>query len=207
MDYIDSIANDLDQAAIADIMKYSVPTLDDYNDVVNVSLELGKRLNANLDVINLGAKFIEIKLGQAITEKKLGEHINMSLGFAMDFLANYPLNDDLKKKVFACIREQKDNKFSCIEAEICANALCYNYLTPKKVLKIFYNMKQKGYNFDEIFIFVEEKIDEMWGRLTLDICKKDLEKNYNKIVDFLELARMDPKNFITLTDGLSIKPN
>ena len=48
MDYIDDIVNDLDQLAVAEIMKYNIPTLDNYNDVVSVAIEICKRLNANL---------------------------------------------------------------------------------------------------------------------------------------------------------------
>lgn len=197
MDYIDTIVNDLDAIAVAEIMKYSVTTLDDYNDTIKVALELGKKLNANSDVIKLGARFIEIKLGQAISEKKKNEYVNMSLGFAMDFLTGYPLSEDFKKKVFACIKEQNDNKFSCIEAEVCSNALCYNFLTPKKILKLFYNLKQRGYNFDESFWFVSEKVEEKWNKLTLDVYRKDLEVSCKSIKDFLELAKKDPESFVS----------
>lgn len=198
MDYIDTIVNDLDAVAIAEIMKYSVTTLDDYNDLINVALELGKKLNTNSDVIKLGARFTEIKLGQAITEKKKNEYVNMSLGFAMDFLTGYPLSEEFKKKVFACIKEQNDTQFSCIEAEICSNALCYNFLTPKKILKLFYHLKQRGYNFDESFWFVSEKLEEKWNKLTLDLCKKDLEQNCKLIKEFLELAKKDPASFVSV---------
>ena len=204
MDYIDSIANELDQAAVSDIMKYSIPTLDDYNDTINVAIEIGKKLNANLDVLKLGARFIEIKLGQAIAEKKKSEYINMSLGFAMEFLTGYPLSEDFKKKVLACIKEQNEKNFSCIEAEIGSNSVCYNYLMPKKILRMFYNLKQRGYNFDEIFIFAEEKVDEMWNRLTLDICKNDLGESHNKILNFLELAKRDPAGFVNWKEKVSI---
>ncbi len=195
MDYIDTIVNDLDALAVEEIMKFPVVTLDDYNNTLNVALELGKKLNANSDIIKLGARFMEIKLGQAISEKKKNEYVNMSLGFAMNFLTGYPLSEDFKKKVFACIMEQNDKKFSCIEAEICANALCYNFLIPKKILKIYYN-KLRGYNFDEIFLFTNEIIDEKWEKLTLDVCRKNLEENYNKIKEFLDLAKKDPINLI-----------
>ena len=200
MDYIDTIVNDLDQVAIVDMMAYSIPTLDDYNDTINVALELGRKLNVNLDVIKLGVRFVEVRLGKAIADKKPAEYVNMSLGFAMDFLTGYPISEDLKKKVLACIKEQNDKKFSCLEAEICTNAMCYNFLTPKKVLRLFYNLKQRGYNFDEIFLYVDEKTHEKWNKLTLDICKKDLEHNYKKIREFLDLARKDPVNFINFGD-------
>ncbi len=201
MDYIDTIVNDLDQAAVSEMMTYSTQTLDDYNDRINVAIEICKKLNANLDVIKLGIRFIDIKLGQAAANKKISEYVNMSLGFAMDFLTGYPLSEDLKKKVFACIKEQNDKKFSCVEAEICANAVSYNFLTPKKILKMFYNLRQIGYNFDETFLIAEEKTEEKWNNLTLDICRKDLEENYKKIKEFLESARRDPINFVTLNEA------
>lgn len=202
MDYIDDIVNDLDQTAIAEIMKYNIPTLDNYNDVVSVSIELGKKLNANLHVIKLSSRFLDIKLGEATEEKKVNEHITKALGFAKEFLSNYPLEEDVKQKVFACIMEHHGNKFSCIESEICSNADCYKFLAPKKILRMFYNWRQRGYNFEEIFILAEEKVDERWNALTLDICKRDLEENYKKIKEFLELAKKDPVSFVSFIEDV-----
>ena len=198
MDYVDDIVNDLDQFAVSEIMKYNIPTLDNYNDVVNVAIELGKKLNANLSVIKLGSRFLDIKLGEATNEKKINEHITTSLGFAKEFLSKYPFEEDVKQKVFACIMEHHCKKFSYIESEICANDDCYKFLVPKKILRMFYNWKQRGYNFEEIFLLAEEKVEERWSALTLDVCKKELEDNYNKIKEFLSLARKDPISFVSV---------
>lgn len=195
MGYVDDIIVELDQIAISEIMKYGVPSLDDYNDTVNTALELGKILNANLEVIKLGARLMEIKLGQAISEKKRVESVNMCLGFAMAFLTGFPLSEDFKIKVIACIKEQNETSFSCIEAEICTNALCCNSLTPRKLLKKFYNFHSAGYNFEETFLFSEEKAEEKWKKLTLDVCKKKMETNYNQIKEFLSAAKKDPSKF------------
>jgi len=200
MDYVDVIVDELDQYIIAEINKYGSPPLDFYNDAINVSIELGKKLKANLDVIKLGIRFMDAKLGEAVSLKKRNEHINMSLGFAMEFLTKYPLSEDIKNKVFACIKEHHDNKFSCIESEICANADCYKFLIPRNILKMFYNMHQRGYNFEEILMMADEKADEKWNSLTLDICKKELEPNYYKIKKFLELAKHDALSFVKSKD-------
>ena len=205
MDYVDDIVNDLDQQAVAEIMKYNTPSLDNYNDVTSVAIELGKRLNANLSVIKLGARFLDIKLGEATEQKKTNEHVNMALGFAKEFLAGYPLEEDIKQKVFACITEHHTGKFSCIESEVCANADCYKFLVPKKILRMFYEWRNRGYNFEQIFLLAEEKVDERWKALTLDICKKELEDNYNKIKLFLDVARKDPVNFVTIEQQVEEK--
>lgn len=205
MDYVDSIVNDLDQLAVSEIMKYNIPTLDNYNDVISVGIELGKRLNANLSVIKLGTRFLDIKLGEATQNKKPNEHITMALGFAKEFLASYPLEEDVKQRVFSCIMEHHTGKFSCIESEICANADCYKFLVPKKILRMFYEWRNRGYNFEQIFLLAEEKVDERWNALTLDICKKDLENNYKEIKDFLILARKDPVNFVMIEQQIEEK--
>jgi len=41
---------------------------------------------------------------------------------------------------------------------------------------MFYNWRQRGYNFEEIFNLAEEKVEERWKALTLEICKKELNK-------------------------------
>ncbi len=200
MDYIDTIVNELDQYVIAEINKHGTPPLDFYNDAINVSIELGKKLNANIDAIKLGVRFMDAKLGEAVSLKKRNEHTNMALGFAMEFLTNFPLAEDIKIKVIACIKEHHDAKFSCIESEICANADCYKFLVPKNILKMFYNMRQRGYNFEEIFLMASEKADEKWSSLTLEVCKKELEPNYHKIKEFLELAKHDALDFMEVSE-------
>ena len=202
MEYVDEICNDLDQIAISEIMKYNIPTLDNYNDVVDVAIKLGKKLNANLSVIKLGARFLDMKLGEATQQKKINEHITMALGFAKEFLSNYPLEEDIKQKIYYCIMEHHDKKFSCIESEICANADCCKFLVPKKILKMFYNWRQRGYNFEEIFLLAEEKVEEKWDALTLDICKKELENSHNKIKEFMEIAKKDPAAFVLLNEEI-----
>jgi len=196
MGYVDEIIDELDQLAVAEIMKYAVPTLDDYNDTVILAVELGKNLNANLEVIKLGARLMEIKLGEAIHKKKKAHYTEISSEFASAFLTGYPLSEEFKKKVIACIEEQNENKFSSMEAEICANATRCNYLTPKKVFKRFYNLHDRGYSFAEAFLLVDEKTEEKWKKLTLDICKKNWEDNYKKIREFIELARNNPADFV-----------
>ncbi len=195
MGYVDEIINELDQLAVAEIMEHAVPTLDDYNDTVNLAVELGKKLNANLDVIRLGARLLEIKLGEAIHKKKKAHYVEMSSDFTKSFLVSYPLSEEFKKKVISCIEEQNENKFSCIEAEICANAMRCNYLTPKKIFKRFYNLHDRGYSFAEAFLLVDEKTEEKWKRLTLDVCKNNWKNNYDKIREFIELARHNPSDF------------
>ncbi len=189
MDYIESIINDLDQIIIVEIAKYNIPPLEDYNDTANIAVKLAKQLNADVGIVQLGTKLMHVKLGEAISQKKVHEHTNMAIGFAMDFFKNYPINDTIKNKVIASIKEHKDKQFSCKEAEICANASCYKYLLPRKIFKLFYNLRQEGYNFDEIFFLVEEKVEEKWDSLTLEICKKELEENYKLIKNFLEVSR------------------
>ena len=190
MDYIDQITNDLDQELIAEINKHGIPTLEDYNDITNIALRIAKELNADLDIVKLGSKLIHAKIGEAIAQKKWTEHTNMALGFAMELFKKYPLNENIKNKVFICIREHRDKTFSCKEAEICANANCYKYLLPRKILKMFYNFRSQGYNFEEILFLAEEKVEQKWNFLTLEVCKKELEQNYKKIKQFLESAKL-----------------
>ena len=202
MNYIEDISNDLDQYAIAEIARYGFPPLDNYNDVISVALELGKRLHANLDILKLSSRFLDIKLGEANERKKSHEHPAFALDFAKEFLSKYPLDEEFKQKVFNCIIEHHGKKFSSLEAEICANADCYKFLVPRKILRMFYEWRQRGYNFEEIFLLAQEKVDEKWKSLTLDVCKKELEASYNEIVRFLDLARRSCVSFVVIEEEI-----
>ena len=81
-----------------------------------------------MGIILLGVYFIDLKLGQAITEKRLADHIQMSADAAKVFLENEGVDQDTIEKIIDCIMAHHGTlPYQSLEAEICANADCYRF--------------------------------------------------------------------------------
>lgn len=152
--------------------------------------ELAEKLNADRDIVMLGTLLMDLKLKQALTENKLSEHVQMSLEASKEFLEQFDLSEEIKNKIISCIEEHHGaEKFTCIEAEICANADCYKFLHPKGILLYvcILNERYKG-DFKKISEQILGKIEEKKQVLSLDICKEELGPYYQEIQKILEKA-------------------
>jgi hypothetical protein len=76
---------------------------------------------------------MDLKLGQAFKEGRSQDHVQMSVDAVRVFLDRFDdLDTSKKEKIINCVEaHHKDVPFTCIEAEICANADCYRFLHPK----------------------------------------------------------------------------
>ncbi len=93
-------------------------------------------LNADINVVMVGIYFMDLKLGQSIKENRQSKHVQMSIEAAEVFLSENNIDKDFFDKVINCIAaHHKDIPFTCLEAEICANADCYKFLHPKGFLE------------------------------------------------------------------------
>jgi hypothetical protein len=68
--------------------------------------------------------------------------------------------------------------YTCIEAEICANADCYRFISPKGVLSYLTVLGKRHDDFTICLNEVEKKLDEKYSILSLDLCKQELEPWY-----------------------------
>src|SRR3989344_5823794 len=66
-------------------------------------LELAKKLNADVFIVQLGTRLMDLKLAQAIKEKRQNEHVKMSSDAAKEFLSKYDIDEKTIIKVLNCI--------------------------------------------------------------------------------------------------------
>ena len=152
--------------------------------------ELAEKLNADKFVVNLGTIFMDLKRKQAVEENRLGEHAKMSADAAREFLKGFNLGTDIIEKVANCAEAHHGEvPFTCIEAEICANADAYKFLDPRGMLQFFMIMGGRDNSFKSALKMAEKKLDEKWNILTLDICKKELEPYYKQFKELLSKAK------------------
>ncbi|MBT3303948.1 hypothetical protein HN592_01015 [Candidatus Woesearchaeota archaeon] len=164
--------------ALEEIEKYGSPSLLLFKTSNEKGQELAEKSGVDKDIVLIGTILMDIKLGQAVKEGKTQEHLGMSVEAVKKWLKDITLEEDKKKKIINCVEAHHGQEYECKEAEICANADCYKFLIPKNVIATICNLTKKRMNFEEATTLIKNKIEEKYKVLSLDICKQELEENY-----------------------------
>lgn len=172
--------------ALSEIEKYGTPIPVHFNIAEQKAVELAKKLKADETIIKVGVFLMDLKLGQAVKEKRLPEHVLMSVEASKIFLKKFNLDNKTKDKIINCIEAHHKNvKFKCLEAEICANADCYRFIHPRGFFAYLTLLGKRYDNFDDCLNQAEVKLDEKKKILSLDICKKELADYYKILKQFI----------------------
>ncbi|MBL7156228.1 MAG: hypothetical protein ISS87_01365 [Candidatus Pacebacteria bacterium] len=154
-------------------------------------LELAEKLNADKAIVLVGTYLKDVKIGEAFQERRLWEHIKMSVEATKEFLKKFDIDKSTEKKIINCVEAHHTQvPFICKEAEIVANADCYMFLAPKGFFVFL--MKSpviKDLKFSDALNFIEAKLDEKYKILSLDVCKKELEPYYHQFKKLFKSAR------------------
>jgi hypothetical protein len=176
--------------ALDEIEKYNFPIPIHFEIANKKGEELAKKLNADVFIVQMGTRLMDLKLGQAFTEKRLQEHVKMSSDAAKEFLSKYDIDEKIKIKILNCIEAHHAKiPFICKEAEIVANADCYRFLTPRGFLAFLHNRGKLGVGLDEALNNGENKADEKAKIVSLGIARKELDPYYFQIKKFIKDAR------------------
>ncbi|MBU1112155.1 MAG: hypothetical protein ABIG93_00250 [archaeon] len=176
--------------ALSEMDKYGSPDSLLFEISLKKALELAEKLNADKTIVEVGACLMDLKLGQALSEDKPAEHVKMSSEATQEFLNQFDLDEKIKAKIINCVEaHHKKIPFTCIEAEICANADCYRFVHPKGFLRFVNSLGKKSDDFNSALDFAEEKFNEKLGILSLDICKEELKESIENIKKIIEMAR------------------
>ena len=179
---INEVALAADQAARQEIEKYGLPSLFHYDLSMEKAVYLAKKTNANEALVRIGLALMDIKLGQAFSEKRGPAHVAMSVEYAKDFLSKYNLSEEEVAIIINCVEAHHGKiPFSSIEAEVCANADCYRFMHPKGVLYYLTTLAKRGGDFSAQLTQLEAKYDEKASILSLPAAKKELDA-YGKAI-------------------------
>jgi hypothetical protein len=184
------IIKEADEAARKEIEKHGTPYLINYEVSRKKAAELAAKLSANPFVVELGAIFMDFKLGESIKEGKQPEHEKISSDAAAKFLEKYAVPQNIIFKIKNCIEaHHKKIPFSCIEAEICANADCYRFLSLQGMIGTFMLMGARKSSYEDTIKLCESKFNEKLNILSFGVCKEELEEDIGTIRKFLDLAK------------------
>jgi hypothetical protein len=171
--------------AYQEIDKYGAPSKFQVDFTNDKGQLLAEKLNADRNIVLLGTLLMDCKLGQAYKEGRLKDHIELSGQKANELLfGDRQITDKEKAVILGCIKQHHGaDKFLSLEAEICCNADCYKFASVKGVVGSIKNMRDMP--IDDLVKLFQDKADEKWKALSLDICIQELKPEYNAIKVFL----------------------
>lgn len=155
------------------------------------ALELCKKFKeADKKVVHIGVFMMDIMLSEALSQDKVSEHVNMSIEATQEFLEKHDISAEKKAKIINCVAAHHKNiEFSCIEAEICANADCYRFIHPKGFFYYLTLLNERTKEFSKILDQAEYKLDEKYAILSLQDCKNELEDYYIHLKAYINDSR------------------
>jgi len=185
-----SVADEAILYAKKEIEAYGVPDMLHFEFSLEKAKWLADVLGADVDLVSIGVAMMDVKLGQAFQEKRVQEHIAMSLLAARQFLSPFHLPTEVEATIFNAVEAHHgDIPFQSIEAEICANADCYKFIHPKGVFLYLSVLGKRLSNFKDCLDQAEAKMDEKMRIVSLPVVKKELEPFYKTFKQYFAMSR------------------
>jgi len=148
-------------------------------------IEIAKKLDANVEIVEIGTYLMDCLLGQAIQENRIGDHISMSLDKTNEILQDFDLSEEVKENIRHCVSEHHGvEKFHSLESEIVCNADCYRFVSVKGFFFTVRYLREMPY--EDLVKLLHDKVDEKWSALSLEVCKEELSPEHEAIVGLLK---------------------
>lgn len=178
-----------EKLALSEMKKFEAPSKFNFDIANKNGQKLAEIYKADKNIILLGTMLMDLKVGQALAEKRISKHTEMGLNAVKIFFKKQKVNKNITDKVIHCIKAHHGKtKYKSKEAEIVANADCYRFLTPKGFFKMIVDLTDILPK-DNVLKFVEDKIEEKWQIISLPEVKKDLKPHYKTIKKLLQEAK------------------
>lgn len=133
---------------------------------------------------------MDLKLLEAQSLGQAKKHTEMAVDATIEMLKDYDIDEEIKKNIINCVKEHHgSSKYYSIESEICANADCYKFLTPKGILAYCSLLGRRYHNLDKEWEQLEYKMDEKYNIISLQTVKDELEQYYRLFKELLENAK------------------
>lgn len=185
------IIDEAEKVAREEIERHGLPLLVHFEATNKKGFELAWALRADVFVVGLGTRLMDLKFGEAFSNGVLKDHVSMSAKAAGELLGKSDIAEEALTKVLNCIEgHHRQIPWTCPEAEICANADCYRFLNCRNWLEFLYSLAGRDdMSFRDALQLAEEKFREKLGILTLDICKEELKEDIRLIEEVIGKAR------------------
>lgn len=188
--FSEELVRRIDDIARNEIAQYGLPTQRHYDLSLKKGIELAKKLNADVNLVQAGIALMDIKLGQAAAEKQQSQHVKYSVDFAKEVLTNLKVEEPYYSILINCVSAHHAAvPFESLEAEIVANADCYRFIHPLGVMSFHATVVKRGNEHNSALKAVEAKLDEKFSILSLDEAKSELLDYYKMFKEILISGR------------------
>lgn len=176
--------------AMEEIERYGLPTQLHFELSLAKGQEIARALGAEASVVAIGTCLMDVKLGQAFAEGRLGDHVEMSREVAEAFVKRFSLEEhEVRSIINSVVAHHGSVPFESLEAEVVANADCYRFLHPVGVVHYIGTLSKRGLSLEKVVDGAEAKLDEKWEILTLEGCRRDLEPYYKTFKETFSSVR------------------
>ncbi len=185
--------DDIIDKAKSEIEIYGSPSLL----LLSISLckgtELALKLHANNNLVNIAIALMDIKLGEALKDNKVDEHVQLSLDYAKTLLAeSSELSEKEKSIIYNSIESHHGSvPHSSLESEIVTCADCYRFIHPLGVVEYIRMLSSRTNNTKEIITKAEAKLHEKWKLITIKIVKQELSPHYKYFTKLFAVAKSE----------------
>ena len=181
----------IDKLAWDEINKYGGPIPNHYA----ISLSAGERIARQLGVdefaVKTGIALMDIKLGECNANKIQPQHTQKSYEYSEKILKELGVDAAKTKLLLNCVAAHHGKvPFESLEAEICANADCYRFLTAEGIYDFIMKTAERKMDHNSSIDAVIAKMDEKFNILSIQMCKDELSDGYHKIRAILESAKI-----------------
>ncbi|MFX0002766.1 MAG: HD domain-containing protein [Candidatus Hodarchaeota archaeon] len=186
----DKILSLIKDFAISNSEKDDIHGFSHVERVYNLCVKLGKKLNANLRVLQVAALLHDIgRIHEIIHIKNKKNHAELSAEFTHKFLQSqgFSLSQEEHKNIIHCIRSHSFSSNSnpqTLEAKILSDVDKLDALGAIGLYRtIGFTIKKKG-DLNQVIEHIENKILKLKDLMNLDISKKIAEDRELIIYDF-----------------------
>ncbi|MFW9998562.1 MAG: HD domain-containing protein [Candidatus Hodarchaeota archaeon] len=157
--------------------------------VLKICLQLGKKLNANLLILEISALLHDIGRKLKKNSSSTENHAELSAELALKFLKSYDfkLSQEDFDNIIHCIRSHSFSNNSnpiTIEAKILSDADKLDALGAIGLYRtIGFTIKNQG-GIEEVIKHLENKILKLKDQMNLEISKQIAVKNHQVVLDF-----------------------
>lgn len=168
-----------------EIERTGIPSRMQADFTTGIGKNLAVKLGANVDIVEIGTLLMDCMVGKAVNENRQKEHVLMALEKVEELLSRSSLSEKEKENIRHCVSEHHGvGKFYSLESEICCNADCYKFASIKGFAIALRCTRDMPYK--DLINLLNQKVDEKWNALSLDISKKELTPQHETILEFLK---------------------
>lgn len=179
----------IDKFARAEIERTGLPQMCNYEVANKKAEELAQALGADALIAKCGTALMDIKFGEATKLGCPNKHVEMSANYAEQILKELNADAETTKKLLNCVLAHHGQMpYESVEAEICANADAYRFISHTGVFVSYFFAKSQGKTHNEALDFVQFKLDEKFNILSLSVAKAELTDLYHELKDFIKKA-------------------